>query len=250
MDSDSELIARIEQECLGSHQDEAILCRLIRHPVRLLLDHSGAVVQLQTTQGPGRIVGIDVAPRLVRSLRLAARTVEGGAFLSRLRTTDPLVIPTNRLRTLRLGPHLRQLSSGTLVLHGHTDSAELRRSVFAFTGVNASSPNRVQYIVKAITPSLHRAFFAMRNAESPPVPALTPAEMAICRLLLKGASNKTIAKVLGKSYITVRNQLSGVFVKLGVSTRTSAAARLRELHIDLGDRDARAKSALIEHLYY
>ena len=51
---------------------------------------------------------------------------------------------------------------------------------------------------------------------------LTPAEEAILILLSEGLDNRAIAERLGKSVKTVRNQLSVVFDKLGVSSRAQA----------------------------
>jgi len=51
---------------------------------------------------------------------------------------------------------------------------------------------------------------------------LTPAETALLELVAQGLDNRTIAERLGKSAKTVRNQLSVIFSKLGVHTRSEA----------------------------
>jgi len=51
---------------------------------------------------------------------------------------------------------------------------------------------------------------------------LTPAEVAILNLVAEGLDNRTIALRLGKSEKTVRNQLSVIFSKLGVQSRSQA----------------------------
>jgi pimeloyl-ACP methyl ester carboxylesterase/DNA-binding CsgD family transcriptional regulator len=51
---------------------------------------------------------------------------------------------------------------------------------------------------------------------------LTPAEAAILALVAEGLDNQSIAERLGKSAKTVRNQLSVVFNKLGVHSRSQA----------------------------
>jgi pimeloyl-ACP methyl ester carboxylesterase/DNA-binding CsgD family transcriptional regulator len=51
---------------------------------------------------------------------------------------------------------------------------------------------------------------------------LTPAEAAILKLVAEGLDNRTIALRLGKSEKTVRNQLSLIFSKLGVQSRSQA----------------------------
>lgn len=51
---------------------------------------------------------------------------------------------------------------------------------------------------------------------------LTPGEAAILALVMEGLDNPSIAQRLGKSAKTVRNQLSVIFSKLGVHTRSQA----------------------------
>jgi DNA-binding NarL/FixJ family response regulator len=52
---------------------------------------------------------------------------------------------------------------------------------------------------------------------------LTPAEMAILRLLAQGADNRTIADRLSLAEKTVSNRLSDIYQKLHVNNRTQAA---------------------------
>lgn len=63
---------------------------------------------------------------------------------------------------------------------------------------------------------------------------LTAVELQILQALLSGASNKKIARELGKSEFTVRNQLSLVFQKISVTNRMQAAFWFREY---LADRE-------------
>ncbi|MGE3739457.1 MAG: alpha/beta fold hydrolase [Geminicoccaceae bacterium] len=51
---------------------------------------------------------------------------------------------------------------------------------------------------------------------------LTPAEAAILDLVAQGLDNRSVAQRLGKSEKTVRNQLSVIFGKLGVHSRSQA----------------------------
>lgn len=57
--------------------------------------------------------------------------------------------------------------------------------------------------------------------------SLTPAERQVAIMAANGAPYKTIAKMLGKSPATVRNQLHAVYQKLEVANRTALAYKLR-----------------------
>jgi DNA-binding NarL/FixJ family response regulator len=59
--------------------------------------------------------------------------------------------------------------------------------------------------------------------------ALSTRELEVLTLLARGAVNKEIAAALGLSEGTVKNHLTSLFSKLGVSHRTQAALRAREL---------------------
>lgn len=49
--------------------------------------------------------------------------------------------------------------------------------------------------------------------------ALTPSEKAICTLVLRGHTNREIARSRGTSVGTIANQLSAIYRKLGVRSR-------------------------------
>ena len=55
-----------------------------------------------------------------------------------------------------------------------------------------------------------------------PLSLLTPREFEVLSLLIKGHSNKQIARELGLKDITIAFHLKGVFRKLHVSSRTEA----------------------------
>jgi len=60
------------------------------------------------------------------------------------------------------------------------------------------------------------------------IPRLTPRERQILELVSKGKTNAEVAEALWLSPGTVRRHLENVFAKLGVHTRTAAAALLRD----------------------
>ena len=71
----------------------------------------------------------------------------------------------------------------------------------------------------------------------PPAEALTERELQILRLLSKGYSNPEIAKEVHLARGTVRNYVSAVLQKLGVSDRTQAAIEALRLGL-VDDHDA------------
>jgi DNA-binding NarL/FixJ family response regulator len=60
---------------------------------------------------------------------------------------------------------------------------------------------------------------------------LTPSERDVLRLIARGLDNRAIAAALAKSEKTVRNQVTSIFAKLGVSSRAQAVARARDAGI-------------------
>jgi len=52
---------------------------------------------------------------------------------------------------------------------------------------------------------------------------LTPRELEVLRLVVRGLTNKEISSVLGSSVNTIRNQTISIFAKLGVADRAEAA---------------------------
>lgn len=65
----------------------------------------------------------------------------------------------------------------------------------------------------------------------PPFNRLTERERTILRHLADGETNARIARRIGISEKTVRNQLSAIFVKIDVTDRVQAALRAREVRL-------------------
>jgi DNA-binding NarL/FixJ family response regulator len=72
---------------------------------------------------------------------------------------------------------------------------------------------------------LLQALRQLERASSPPPPAatLTARERQIIAAVVEGASNRDIGKMIGVSEQTVKNRLSSIFDKLGVSSRLELA---------------------------
>ena len=67
--------------------------------------------------------------------------------------------------------------------------------------------------------------------DSDELQALTPSEYAVLEQLACGLSNKNIALALGKKEKTVRNQVSSIFSKVGISTRAEVIVYARNMGI-------------------
>jgi DNA-binding CsgD family transcriptional regulator len=63
---------------------------------------------------------------------------------------------------------------------------------------------------------------------------LTPREIEVLRWITEGKTNDEIATILGVSFFTVKTQVKSIFRRLGVETRTAAAAMmLRERQVSM-----------------
>jgi DNA-binding NarL/FixJ family response regulator len=74
------------------------------------------------------------------------------------------------------------------------------------------------------------AYFArgIKTVADAPFPDLTPRERDILELLAQGLTNTAIAEKLTLSPKTIRNQVSNIFSKLQVATRSEAVIKARE----------------------
>lgn len=68
-----------------------------------------------------------------------------------------------------------------------------------------------------------------RNKGIRPLPDLTEREVEVLGLMARGLTNAAIAERLYLSGKTVRNHVSNIFTKLGVSDRAAAVARARDV---------------------
>jgi two-component system nitrate/nitrite response regulator NarL len=147
--------------------------------------------------------GIDATQRILRARpdtavliltmsdddEIVARALQAGARGYLAKDTDPDII----------GDALRTVARGGLVLGPRIGPA--------FLGVVQEQRTRLP----------------------PPLDQLTVREREILALLAAGESNAGIARQIGLSEKTVRNQLSTIFTKLGVADRLKAALLARSL---------------------
>jgi len=159
-------------------------------------------------------------PHLRKRLEVAAR--EGGfldheVFSSRERDTLPLycevVRPQGIRSSLVLAPTWRGRALGLIRLQRHGGLPFSRRDFDCGT---------------QLLPTIELGLVALRSAlppgELPAPPTLTEREEEIAYHVGRGLSTPHIALLLGTSPFTVRNQISRVFDKTGVSSRAELAA--------------------------
>jgi DNA-binding NarL/FixJ family response regulator len=84
----------------------------------------------------------------------------------------------------------------------------------------------------SVTAKVVAEFARLSNQVSRPQPLITPLserEIEVLRLVARGATNREIAATLFIAEGTVRNHLTNILGKLGVSDRTQAAVKAKEL---------------------
>jgi DNA-binding NarL/FixJ family response regulator len=77
--------------------------------------------------------------------------------------------------------------------------------------------------------ALHAAALLARSSDRPA--GLTPREIEVLRLVAGGKSNRQIAQMLVISEYTVARHVQNILAKLGVSSRSAAAAFAVEHHL-------------------
>lgn len=104
-----------------------------------------------------------------------------------------------------------------------------------------ASPNEINEAIRTIVDGrvyLPRSIVSRTNATaaepdapplSPDVRALTSKQIEVLNLLMRGQSNKTIARALGVAEGTVKAHVSAICQKLGVSTRVEAVVAATRL---------------------
>ena len=96
-----------------------------------------------------------------------------------------------------------------------SESAELKKAIFSV----ASGEN---YIQPSLIPALNSKMIE-KDKDEGKIDSLTKRELEVLKLLAVGMYNKEVAEKLNISERTVKNHVSNMFKKLGVTDRTQAA---------------------------
>lgn len=96
-----------------------------------------------------------------------------------------------------------------------SESAELKKAIFTVA-------ERETYIQPSLIPALN-AKMIETNKDAEKIKSLTKRELDVLKLLAVGMFNKEVGKRLEISERTVKNHVSNIFKKLGVTDRTQAA---------------------------
>ena len=96
-----------------------------------------------------------------------------------------------------------------------SESAELKKAIFTVAEGET-------YIQPSLIPALN-AKMIETNKDAEKIKSLTKRELDVLKLLAVGMFNKEVGKRLEISERTVKNHVSNIFKKLGVTDRTQAA---------------------------
>jgi DNA-binding NarL/FixJ family response regulator len=215
---------------------------------------------------PMKMLLVDDHPLLRGGMRFLLRSLDAGLEmdeasnctealeLAAARSYDLVLLDLNMpgLNGLDALDALRDAVPGTplVVLSGEEDPhvvrAAIERGAMGFIPKSSTPEVLVQalrlvlahgvYLPQAVLEAAHAARSpapaAPRNAPTT-LPGLTPRQMEVLRCVIRGKSNKVIARELELSEGTVKAHLSAVFQVLGVHSRTEAVYAAANLGLRL-----------------
>lgn len=118
--------------------------------------------------------------------------------------------------------------------HPHTVLAAIDAGAAAFIPKTSEFQVMAQALDRVLSGGVFLpASFSMPAAAVDNDPPLSPRQLAVLGLVVKGHSNKAICRVMDLSASTVKTHLEGVFRRLGVNSRTQAVAAVARLGLRL-----------------
>ena len=100
---------------------------------------------------------------------------------------------------------------------------------FVFNRSGSGFGDRELELAEALRPHLANLYRLGGNSPRMPVASLTARERQVLEWVAAGKTNRDIAAILGAKPRTIEKHLERIYEKLGVETRTAAAARARLL---------------------
>ena len=193
-----------------------------RAGLRVLLQDSGVDVVAEAADGPAAVDAVVATRPDVALLDLQMPGLTGVEVTKRLQE----VAPETRVLVL------------TMIEADETVLAAIRAGAWGYL-LKGAGQEEIERAVRSVADGQAvygagvaervMAFFAARSgAAISPFPQLSEREREVLRLAAEGRPNTDIARRLFLSEKTVRNHVSSIFAKLGVSDRASAVARARD----------------------
>ena len=179
--------------------------------------------------------GLKTILGLQRGFKVVGEAIDGEDAVSAVRRLHPdvvimdLMMPvvdgaTATERIVRENPDTK-----VVILTTYTSSDDISRALSAGAlGALAKTANNAE-LVTAIRSAVRGEEYiapeiAQTLAEDPPTRELTAKQLDILQAVTRGLTNEDIANLLGISPNSVKKQLKSIFAKLGVASRTEAAA--------------------------
>lgn len=187
-------------------------------------------------QGLKRVLELEPGLRVVGEASTAAEAISLCSTLQPDVVVLDISMPGDGLQAIsRLKCRGRRVGVVVLTMHEDQDYflRAIRAGAHAYLVKDADTPSLVTAIREAAAgrpymhPTLAGAVLREMAMGREPAPegrvALTERERDVLRLVSRGATNREIAEALFLSQKTVKNHLTHIFEKIGVSDRTQAA---------------------------
>jgi NarL family two-component system response regulator LiaR len=192
---------------------------VVREGLRAFLElQDGLDVVGEAGDGEAAVAAVSELSPDVVLMDLVMPRLDGVGAMQELRRRESrarVIVLTSFTDDAKLLPAIQAGAAGYLLKN--VRPAELARAVrAAHAGEALLDPAVAARLVEAISDP-------PQSATGPRVDQLTPREREILTLITRGFANKRIAFELGVSEKTVKNHVSHVLAKLGVSDRTQAA---------------------------
>jgi LuxR family transcriptional regulator, quorum-sensing system regulator CviR len=231
----ADAIARFVVQAAQVRSEQGFL-DLARGPLQELLPHEMMLAGLGHAQGERIVVyhaiGINYPDSYLEKLRRSP--VLAGPVLSRwLRTSEAqcfdvdspaFSVPAAWLNALRRND-IRNIAA-----HGVRDLNGTGACYLTFSRLGLGESHQIRLALESITPVLYQALLRIWRARKRSAPGrpraahLTEREREILRWIAQGKTNAEIAQIASRSEYTIRNQVSTVFAKLEVDSRTQAVS--------------------------